>query len=217
MAAAALFERRSSRGLVVGLALGLGFFAGVGRMAVGGHYFSDVLGSAWAVGLSWWLVHVFWYAWYAREWVRVRQGPASLLAKGQWFPVAKWTAWVVGGACLIAGGLLSFPYGQRDELEVPWPNDACSTTQDGIRFRVEDPTHSLCGQESYFWPKGKSLRVVMEGQGFAFPWSRVIWSYQVHQEQGTGEWTLHLAYDVSGLFGELQLTVRLPDELRLAI
>lgn len=139
-------------------ALVLGTLLGIGRMAGGDHFLSDVLWSAWLSLLSAWLVYYF----VLRiPWREDHPRPAQKPAKPR--PLFRGLAYGGSGAAMLGGVLLATPVKQdaQWQLDGPAPQQFLLQADDAnVKLHFSD---GVAG-----WG-----RLTVKGRGFGLPGNRV--------------------------------------------
>lgn len=203
-----------------------GVYLGAARVAVGGHYLSDVL----AAGIT-----VFAVAWALDTFLPITRWHGATFEKHDGIAEPDWVqrvnpVWIIGSGVILTGmlvfiGLLAFPFHQTGvcrlgdaapdssegdaAMQMPEIADVsgeCSSGEievvvSGSQIRWEGETHL-----SYQTLKQSEFQFVADG--FGFPWNRVQVTPVVFRDAEDQPWTLKFYLEKKGFFKELRVQIR---------
>jgi lipid A 4'-phosphatase len=197
------FGRGGKRGLSRGLMLGallLGFYLGLARVAVGAHYFSDVLVSFLVVGLV--------AACVDRAIGLDEHSPVK--ATGPRLP--GWLMLSLGGtgmAVLVAAGLLAYPHHSTRVVPVILPE---GFQRDSVAVQLVSPDPRIrIGNRQLTISESNTSFLSMEARGFGFPGGNVSLEQTAVWDKDAELLRVSIQPKISGFFTELSLTVELHD------
>lgn len=186
-------SRRNRPLLALGIFLGaavLGILIGLGRMAAGGHFLSDIL---WSGLLSYGVCALLYHALVGRwENEPLEQIPEFfLLARWQSLPASA-RPWAVGGVAvsLTLAGALASPYKTTTHLTIPVTNP-----EQHISLTIQADVGDIVIYETNT-PLSTGIEATLDYKGFGFPGSRIDGTYR-HDEH-----TLRIV--PNGMFTEIE-------------
>jgi lipid A 4'-phosphatase len=196
-------QKRSIRAAVLAAALSIGMITGMARVAVGAHYFSDVLASAWAVALAAWTLGSLW-----PSWLRLSE---AMDPKNEPVEFRKWLKGMAVSVLVLAvvvGALLGIPYDRKRSLQVDLPGEWSggigknSSTVIRVRSSRLPQDQEIALRMN---PEGQ-LELTVRVTGFGFTWNNIRWSHTwILTEEG--DFVLVLSPQIRGVFTEFRMSV----------
>ena len=221
----AMLSRRGSgkRALFVGgwiAALLVGGYLGAARVAVGAHYFSDVLSSAWSVFLVAWLIQTF----LPRKKVVVSDvdHANSVTLALRHTKVVRWGVGIAGimvFALFAFFSLMALPVKKVGVYELDFPRGLSDKSlsqislldsgTDDVWVRIECKLNgaSVDHENPFLWDRLEPLTIRYELQGFGYPWSDLRFSVESPDAllEGKQVWVIRIRE--KGLFRELNARI----------
>jgi lipid A 4'-phosphatase len=180
-----------------------GLVVGLARVAVGAHYFSDVLVSGFAV---------FWVAWllvtlFPKHCLTKENIPASTIQKeGTWQKRIVTMLSLAFALLLLIVSLLAFPFSKQDRMPLVLPETFMSRG-DVIVLRMITADDITFDSTPVELEPGAEYVLNVEMTGFGFPWNRAEIRYEV--KSGDEFVDLDLSQVKMGFFTELRSSVSL--------
>lgn len=199
-------------------ALLLGAYLGAARVAVGAHYLSDVLSSAWSVFLVAWLIDCFLPMSAKRP-----EETETRDALNETMKTPRVKPWMIGmGGTVIffvfAGfALMAFPVEKSGVLKVvpvvnreSFPKENIgmgAMTSVEVELSGEHDQIEWKGSDKIEWEEGQPLSLAYQLKGFGFPWSDLSASAVFGIDTETKRPVLVITLEEEGFFKELEVIV----------